>query len=102
MPGVQGSILTAGDITYQVETDIDSGVVIRRFQLPLDQQPLKTRRRAELKERVEEWFMFKSFVDEAALPVHGENAGAISAGRTQQEALYQAARSAYIDWLNTP
>lgn len=102
MPGVNCSIVTVGGITYNVETDIDSGVALRRIRLPLDQQPVKTRRRAELKERIEEWFMFKAFVDEAALPVHGENAGAISTGRTQQEALYQAVRAAYIDWLNTP
>lgn len=92
--------VTVNGVAYAVETE--NGVILRRFRLPLDQQPVKTRRRAELRERIEEWFMFKSFVDEAALPVHGENAGAVSTGRTQQEALYQAARSAYIDWLNTP
>lgn len=97
MPVVQTQT-TINGVTFNVETE--DGVIIRRFRLPLDQQPVKTRRRAELRERIEEWFMFKAFVDEAALPVHGENAGAISTGRTQQEALYQAARSAYIDWLN--
>lgn len=97
---VSATQITVGGITYTVETE--DGVIVRRFRLPLDQQPVKTRRRAELRERIEEWFMFKALVDEAALPVHGENAGAISTGRTQQEALYQAARSAYIDWLNTP
>ena len=91
---------TIAGVIYQVESD---GVtLVRRYRLAHDQQPLKTRRRSELREAVEEWFMFKAFVDEAALPIHGEPGSAITTGRTQQEALYQAARSAYLDWLNTP
>jgi hypothetical protein len=89
---------TVNGMVFVIETD--DGVVLRRFPAPLDSQPVKTRRRAELRERIEEWHLFKAFVDEAALPVHGENAGAIATGRTQQEALYQAARTAYIEWLN--
>jgi hypothetical protein len=83
---------------FTVETDTDTNEVLRKFRLATDFQPVKTRRRAELRERIEEWHLFKAFVDEAAL--HGEPAGAIATGRTQQEALYQAARSAYLDWMN--
>ncbi|MGE3075477.1 MAG: hypothetical protein AB7N24_17310 [Dehalococcoidia bacterium] len=92
--------LTVAGVVYVVEVDTETNEILRRFRVPNDQQPVKTRRRSELRERIEEWFMFKAFVDEAALPAHGENAGAIATGRTQQEALYQAARDAYIDWLN--
>jgi hypothetical protein len=91
---------TINGVLYQLETDATTNEVLRRIRLPFDDQSAKTRRRAELKERIEEWHLFKAFVDEAALPIHGENAGAIATGRTQQEALYQAARTAYIDWLN--
>lgn len=101
MPGIRGSMVTVAGVKYAVQTDIDSGEIISFSPLPFSEQAAKTRRRAELRERIEEWFMFKSFVDEAALPAHGENAGAITTGRTQQEALYQAARDAYIAWLNT-
>lgn len=89
-------------VAYVEERDSVSNALLRRFRAAESEQSGKALRRLELRERIEEWFMFKAFVDEAALPVHGENAGAITTGRTQQEALYQAARSAYIDWLNTP
>jgi hypothetical protein len=89
---------TINGVLYQLETDADTNEVLRRIRLPFDSQPAKTRRRAELRERIEEWHLFKAFVDEAAL--HGEPAGAIATGRAQQEALYQSARSAYLDWMN--
>ena len=93
---VTGTQTTINGVTYHVETE--NGEILRRFRIPFDQQPLKTRRRAELRECIEEWWLFRAFVDEAV--VHSEPAGAITTGRTQQEALYQAARSAYLDWLN--
>jgi hypothetical protein len=98
---VRSTTVTIGGTTFTEERDVDTNALLRRFRATFDVQSEKTRRRIELRERVEEWFMFKAFVDEAALPAHGEPAGAISTGRTQQEALYQAARSAYLDWMNT-
>lgn len=94
------TVADATGLVYSVDTDTETGKVIRRVRLAFDLQPEKSRRRLELRERIEEWHLFKAFVDEAALPVHGENAGAIATGRAQQEALYQAARTAYIEWLN--
>lgn len=93
------SVDSTGAIIVE-ERDVETNALLQRFQELRDSQPIKIRRRAELRERIEEWHLFKAFVDEAALPAHSENAGAIATGRTQQEALYQAARTAYIDWLN--
>lgn len=94
-------VIDGSGVLYIEERDGDTNALIRRVRAGDSSQTLKALRRIELRERVQDWFMFKAFVDEAALPVHGEPAGAISTGRTQQEALYQAARSAYLDWMNT-
>lgn len=87
-------------ITFIEERDADTNALLRRYAVDDGQQPLKVRRLMELKARVQDWFLFSQFVDEAA--VRGKPAAAITAMRTMETHLFDAAWDAGIEWRNTP
>ncbi len=56
----------ATGVLYQVETDADSGTELRRFRLPVDQQPLKIRLEAFLDESADDLMRLQYRIDHVA------------------------------------
>lgn len=63
MPVSSVHVVDAAGAVYQVETDVDSGAEIRRFRLPLDQQPLKVRLEALLDESADDLMRLQWRID---------------------------------------
>lgn len=56
----------ATGVLYHVETDTDSGIELRRFRLPLDQQPVKIRFEALLDESADDLMRLQYRIDHVA------------------------------------
>lgn len=90
---------TASGQEFIEERDADTNALLRRLAVTDDQQPLKVRRLMEFKARVQDWFLFSQFVDEAA--ARGKPARAITIMRTMETHLFDAAWDAGVEWNNT-
>lgn len=97
---VRSTTVTAPScVVFIEERDADTNALLRRVAVTDDQQPLKVRRLMELKARVQDWFLFSQFVDEAA--ARGKPAGAITIMRTMETHMFDAAWDAGVEWNNT-
>lgn len=97
---VRSTTVTApSGVVFIEERDADTNALLRHVAVTDDQQPLKVRRLMELKARVQDWFLFSQFVDEAA--ARGKPAGAITIMRTMETHMFDAAWDAGVEWNNT-
>ena len=63
MPISSSQETDATGVLYQVETDTDSGVELRRIRLPLDEQPRKVRLEALLDESADDLMRLQWRID---------------------------------------
>lgn len=66
MPVLATPQTDAAGVSYVVETDADTGTEIRRFRLPLEQQPLKIRIEALLDESADDLMRLQWRIDHIA------------------------------------
>lgn len=74
MPVIATRQADATGAVYVVESDTDSGTELRRFRVPLDQQPLKIRLEALLDESADDLMRLQYRIDHVA--DYGLGAGA--------------------------
>lgn len=90
--------VTLNGQVFIVETDAETGELIRRVKAKALEQPLKVRLQEELRDYVYDWFMWRAFVDEAE--ARGEPAQAVQDGRDLEDNLYQRTRDVYVEWMS--
>lgn len=104
-------IETNGGVIYWVEKD-ELGVILARTRAPAEQQTVKTRRAAELREMCDDWRRWEatrtrvaaltagewtSLKTAASLP--GTQAAAVSALTTQEQGAFVAYATALGEWM---